>query len=238
MEKVKIERKTVAWLSHERINEGKCMKKRVKHQSGKVLSVLSFAGLLTLLQACGERFEIRPGNMTDSSCSEDGSPSLSVEFDKFGDGTTWEVLNSGAAPYFEEDTILELWNNNCGSGDVNYKFRIVNNGSGCLKDLGSGVSVLKTTDYTVGTYSGRPEDRISFSISEQPSFPLEAGDSSEFKVRLNSTVGNDCTLVGRGSHAPTYANYAYTYEKFNISLTTNDLTDPTFDASIQVFAGS
>lgn len=111
-----------------------------------------------------------------------------------------------------------------------FNFEIRNTGSEPLYST-TDLAISKTTDYTYN--SGQDSTQYSFAISAQPIFPIVAGGSSTFTVKL-STPNNTKRL---GAYVDN-STYGYTYESARVIIKTNDTNNPTYNLDINVFGSS
>ncbi|MBX3033256.1 MAG: hypothetical protein KF865_04965 [Bdellovibrionaceae bacterium] len=186
----------------------------IKKHMAKVQATVGLSACCVVLSSCGSGL---PTSASQPSTAGGGAPSMALQVDELEIGT-WDPVSSTVASDLH-----------CKNGDSDYKFRLVNSGTGSLNAAGTVVSISKTSDYVGGTMNGTPGD-YTFSVQSQPAMPVAAGASSEFTIRLSNTNG-DCMLGGRG----------YNHEGLEtalVTISTDDPDHPTFSATIQVFGSS
>lgn len=137
-----------------------------------------------------------------------GTPALQLQMDQFG---TWVDVNPN-----------EILTVNCQSYSSSYRFRLLNNGTGNLASSGgSAVTFNQTTNGSA----------YNFSVT-QPPMPVAASANEEFTVDLAGSGGADCEeLTG-------FNGSSYGQEDTLITINTNDPTNPTYEATIQVLGHS
>ncbi|MBX3017403.1 MAG: hypothetical protein KF767_05900 [Bdellovibrionaceae bacterium] len=187
-------------------------------QSSLGLSVCCWA-----LISCGKGLPTAASKPSEGPGAPGGgaAPELVLQVKKNWPPNTWEDL----LPSGTHDLV-------CMEQPVGgFSFRLLNNGPGVLQGVGPVVSVSKTSDYTGGPVNGVAGD-YSFGVTLSPTMPVAAGASTEFQVELVHPGGGWCQLGGLP------VNGSWGVETADISIQTNDPTNPTFDASIRVFGGS
>lgn len=188
----------------------------------KHLSLIqSSAGLsicCIVFSSCGSGLPTsNPQASGGGSGSGGGQPAMKLQVDKWNNNT-WEDVTD-TAPY-----ILS-----CRGANSDYTFRLANSGSGRLNAAGTVVSISKTSDYAGGTMNGAPGD-YTFTAHTQPTMPVQASSVSDFTIRLANSNG-DCMLGGRGHNHEGM-------ETALVTISTDDPTNPTFNATIRVWGSS
>lgn len=195
-----------------------------------IARVLGFSACCAVLNSCGDGLPTVSGK---NGGGGGGAPILSLQFDKKGDGSEWIDIPAGSN-YKDRTGVMNL-HASCGNfagTNYDFKFRLVNTGTGNLTGAATAVTVTKTSDYT-GILRGVPAD-FNFSMPSQPTLPAAAGTSTEFVVRLNNDPHGPCWL---GAVDPEDGG-GFGRETALVTVQTNDPTNPTYNATIFVFGGS
>lgn len=186
-------------------------KSLMKKHMAIIQSTIGLSACCMVLSSCGSSSS---GSYNGGS---NGTANMTLEVDKWDNGV-WEEIDSAA-----------LYELHCRNGDSDYKLRLVNNGTGSLKTVGTTVSVSKTTSYAGGPMNGSAGD-FTFAVHTQPTMPVVASTSSEFIIRLSNANG-DCMLGGTGHNHEGV-------ETALVTINTDDPTNPTFNATLKVFGSS
>ena len=195
-----------------------------------LLRYISFTACWALLSACGKSSDSSSssGGGSGTACVGVGSPALTLQVDGSTSNATWTTINANST--YVDQTANSVFNvrDNCPGGtDADFTFRLVNNGTGCLTEAGTAVTLNKAAP---GSPSGVT---TSFAIIDEPELPLAPGATTDFTVRLTST--SSCSLSDGVFGGPWNG---YTTDRVQIVISTNDPTNPTYNANVDVWGQS
>lgn len=184
--------------------------------------------------ACGKHSDSSSSNSTSSTTH---SPTtMDIYYLDAQDGNTAVLMSSGTKfptlPSTANSGYLYLMNYSAGAFNNGYfNFEIRNTGTESLFSSAD-ISVEKTTDTTYHHSGAGAANQYSFAITSQPIFPIVAGGSSTFTLKL--TTAGTKKLSSFVDNTTTW----YTYESARVIIKTNDSNDPTYNLDINVFGDS
>ena len=139
------------------------------------------------------------------------------------DHTTATNANSG---YFDHRVGA------CSGATLDFVFRLYNDGPNTITAGGSPISFLDQTNYTSGNSPYNSGANFSIAIQSAPSFPLVAGASTNFTVRLSMLGPSYCVF---GEYGPTF-NYAF--QNYEMTIVTDDTTNPNYQVDLNILGAS
>jgi len=172
--------------------------------------------------------------------TESGNGSLSVSYQNARNGNA--LIEFAANSSFPSTPIVDASKStagyfyqvalSCVGDSIPLTFTLKNNGTGTLRATSSPVvTFTDTTTYNSG--AGNPSD-YSYTLSTPPTFPLAAGQSTNFTMTLFTGHTPNC----RFGEVNSEGGDAVTAQKIEMVVHTDDSTNPSYSVDMVILGNS